>query len=149
MNDVRSFGKRCTGAASLLLAVSAACSSGTEPQTTVWQATLAPVSGSAITGTAGAVTQSGRTAVTIQIRKATAGETYGWRIDSGTCSGTGQIQGGVALYPPLSPGGSGTATADAGLPGTFDPGSRYAARVFRSGAGGGEEVVACGDLQHG
>jgi hypothetical protein len=148
MNRVHFFGKRCTGAAFALLVVSVGCSSGTGPDPTVWQATLSPESGSVVRGTAGAVTQSGRTAATIQIRKATAGETYGWRVDSGRCSGTGQIQGGAALYPPLIPDGSGTASADAGLPGVFDPGSAYAARVFRVGSGG-EEVVACGDLQHG
>jgi hypothetical protein len=149
MDSVRSFGKRRTRGALALLVVTAGCSSGTAPVTTVWEATLSPVSGSVVTGTAGAVTQSGRTAATIQIRKATAGETYGWRIDSGTCSATGQIQGGAALYPPLSPDGSGTASADAGLPGAFDPGSHYAARVYRMGAGSGEEIVACGDLQPG
>jgi len=149
MNGVRSIGKRRTGAAFFVLLVSAACSSGTEPGATVWEATLSPALGSEITGTAAAVAQSGRTAATIQIRKATAGETYGWRIDSGTCSGTGQIQGGAALYPQLTPDGSGSASADAGLPGVLDPGTRYAARVFRTGAGSGEEVVACGDLRHG
>jgi hypothetical protein len=136
-------------AALVLLVASTGCSSSTEPGSGVWEATLSPVPGSAITGTAGAVTQSGRTAATIQISKAAAGETYGWRIDSGSCSGTGQIQGGAALYPVLTPDGSGTASADAGLPGRLDPGSPYAARVYRTGAGSGEEVVACGDLQHG
>ncbi len=101
-----------------------------------------------VAGTAGAVTQSGRTEATIQIRKATAGETYDWRIDSGTCSDAGQIQGGTALYPPLTADGSGTASADAGLPGVLDPGSHYAVRVFRTGSGGGE-VAACGELQRG
>ena len=132
-----------------LLIASTGCSSSTEPVTTVWEGNLSSVAGSGITGTVGAVTQSGRTAVTIQIRKATAGETYGWRIDSGECSGTGQIQGGAALYPALTPDATGSASADAGLPGTFDSGGQYAARVFLTGSGAAGEVVACGDLQPG
>jgi len=131
--------------AALLLAA-AGCSSSTDPGNVAWEATLAPVAGSGITGTAGAVTQAGRTAATIQIRKAMAGETYGWRIDSGGCDGSGSIQGGSALYPELTPDGSGTASADAGIPGTLDRGTSYAVRVFVAGAA---DIVACGDLQPG
>jgi hypothetical protein len=135
---------------SLLAATSAiGCSSGTDTESAVWTATLAPLSGGLITGTAGAVTEAGRTAATIQIRKATAGETYGWRIDSGPCSGSGQIQGGAALYPELTPDGSGAASANAGLPGLLDAGMLYAARVFLVSTSGGEEIVACGDLAAG
>ncbi len=149
MDRVDRTGTRGWAATLVLLLASAGCASSTEPGNAVWEATLSPVSESAVAGTAGAVTQAGRTAATIQIRKATAGETYGWRIDSGACDGTGQIQGGAALYPLLTPDGSGTASAEAGLPGTFDAGGHYAARVFRMEAGAEGEIVACGDFQRG
>ena len=137
---------RTSATAILLLLSAAACSSSTEAAPTKWSGSLTSVGGSAITGTVGAVSYAGRTEITVQIRKATPGAAYGWRIDTGTCSGTGEIQGGVAQYPTLTADPAGTASADAGIASLFSPGSQYAARVF-SEAGGAEEIVACGDLR--
>ena len=137
---------RAPAAAILLALPLTTCSSATDPVTTVWSGTLASVGASIITGTVGAVTQGGRTSATVQIRKGTPGETYGWRIDSGSCGGSGQIQGGTALYPGLTADPSGSASADAGLSAILTQGSSYAARVFR-GSGAGEEIVACGELE--
>ena len=140
-------GKWRISASALLLVVSAtACSSSTEAAPTKWNGTLAPVGGSAITGTVGAVSSAGRTAITVRIRKATPGATYGWRIDTGTCDGSGEMQGGTAQYPVLTADAAGSASADAGISSVFAAGSRYAGRVFAMG-GGVEEIVACGDLR--
>ena len=137
---------RTFATAILLLIPVAACSSGTEVAPTKWSGALTPVGGGTITGTVGAVSSAGRTEITVQIRKATPGATYGWRIDTGTCSGSGEIQGGAAQYPVLTPDPAGTASADAGIASLFSSGSQYAARVFAAD-GGSEDIVACGELR--
>lgn len=129
--------------ATLLLLCTVACSSPIRPSATVWTGSLDPLGGSGITGTVGAVSQGGRTSATVEIRKATAGETYGWRIDTGVCGGSGEIQGGAALYPDLTADEGGSASAEAGLSSVLKSGSPYAGKVFRVEGG---EIVACTEL---
>lgn len=123
------------------------CSSGTENVRVFWDATLQPVSPGRVTGTVAALAEAGRTRLTIQIRNAAPGETYGWRAESGTCDAPGGIQGGAALYPSITADPSGGGDADASVPGLFRSGSRYAVLVVRPATdGSGEVVVACGEL---
>lgn len=129
-----------------LLLVAAGCSSGTEPSVTLWEATLAPLAPASVSGTAAAVAQAGKTRVSVEIRQAATGESYGWRMSSGTCAGEGSIVGGAALYPTLVPGASRTAKAETAAPGQLSPGGSYAVRVFLAGSAGGGQVVACGAL---
>jgi hypothetical protein len=124
-----------------------ACSSATEPTVTLWEGTLSPTVAGGITGTVAAVSQFGRTQVSVEIRQAEAGSSYGWRIESGSCQAPGQIQGGTAVYPPLEPGEAGTASENAVIGRVFKSGSLLIARVYQTLQGGGEEVLACGSLQ--
>ncbi|MFO8173251.1 MAG: hypothetical protein R6T96_03140 [Longimicrobiales bacterium] len=141
-----SCGKRLSTTVVLLLVLSA-CSSGTEPVATLWEGNLIPSTPGGLTGTVAAVSQFGRTLVSIQIRQAEAEETYGWRVESGSCQDPGQILGGEALYPPLVTDQAGSAIQDTSLATLFRSGSFFAAVVFRQGQGGTEEILACGDLQ--
>jgi hypothetical protein len=131
----------------LCLPILAACGSSTEPVLTIWEGDLEPVLPATVGGMVAAVSQFGRTEASIQITDAEAGHTYFWRIDSGTCQGAGETQGGVAAYPPLTPGQAGMASTDAVLSTVFKPDRDFAARVYLSGGGGGEQVVACGPLR--
>lgn len=121
------------------------CASATGPRATQWEGDLIPVSPGGVAGTVAAVAQAGRTQVAVEIRQAVPDRTYGWRMTEGTCQSEGTLVGGVALYPPMTPDPSRTASAEAGVPGELSPGGRYAVRVF-TGEGGGEAVVACADL---
>lgn len=112
-----------------------------------WEGDLVPVLPATVGGQVAAVSQFGRTEASIQITDAEPNRTYSWRIDSGTCQGTGTVQGGPAAYPPLTAGGSGTGSANAVLAGVFKPNQQFAARVLRADGAGAGEVVACGDLQ--
>lgn len=137
--------RRTCPALSLLL-LAAGCSSGTGPDATLWEATLAPVAPATVSGVAAAVAQARVTRVSVEIRQALAGESYGWRMAEGTCAAEGAVVGGVALYPALAPGASRVASAEAVVPGQLDAGGAYAVRIFNPGATGGSQVVACGAL---
>lgn len=121
----------------------AACSSSTSPTFTQWEGDLAPIPPATVEGRAAAVTQFGRTEVSIQITEAEPEVSYGWRIDTGSCQGSGTIQGGDASYPGLTPGAGGTATANAILPVIFPANGAFAVRVFLDAS---ERVVSCGEL---
>jgi len=124
-----------------------ACSSSVEPILTRWEGELAPVPPGDIFGQFAAVSQFGRTQVSIAIQGMETGASYGWRIDSGNCHEDGTMQGGPTLYPPLVLGEDASASADAVLPTVFRAENAYAARVFLSGEGGGEQITACGNLR--
>lgn len=125
----------------------AACSSSVEPLLTRWEGELAPVSPGNVFGQVAAVSQFGRTQVSILIQVVETGASFGWRIDSGSCQEAGTIQGGPGQYPPLAPGEDSTAGAEAVLASVFREENHYAARVFRITENGGEQIVACGNLR--
>ncbi len=129
-----------------LLLLAAGCSSGTGPEATLWEATLAPVAPATVSGVAAAVAQARLTRVSVEIREAVAGESYGWRLAKGTCAAEGVVVGGLALYPALTPGVSRVAGAEAVVPGQLDPGGAHAVRIVHAGATGASQVVACGAL---
>jgi hypothetical protein len=124
----------------------AGCSSPAEVSVFKWEGTLAPTPLSNITGRVAAVTQFGRTETSILIEDAEMGTTYGWRIDSGDCQGSGVIQGGPAQYPPLVPGEAGIVSGKTTLSEVLNADGKYAARVFRPTEDGPEEIMACGEL---
>ena len=123
------------------------CSSATAPVFTQWEGNLEPVLPHIISGQVAAVSQFGRTQASIQIERAEIDVTYGWRIETGNCQGSGQIQGGVAVYPQLNPDEVGTAGGETTLSTVFESGSTFAARLFRVLEGGAEQVAACADLR--
>lgn len=133
-------------ALSALLLASAACSDVTAPRTTLWEGNLSPTAPATVSGVAAAVSQFGRTLVSIQVRQATEGVSYRWGVYAGTCASPGALQGGAALYPVLAPGPTMTAEAEASLPGEFRSGGQYMAEVLALGEGGSEVRVACGTL---
>jgi hypothetical protein len=124
-----------------------ACEDATSPVYTFWEASLLPIRPSLVGGRLVAVTQAGRTSAGIQIEDAEPEVVYGWRIETGTCDAPGVTQGGPGLYPSLVAGQSGTASAETSLSELFRSGKQFAGRVFRTGDGGGEQIVACGNLE--
>jgi hypothetical protein len=140
---------RGSGRILILLAfslLSAACSDATAPLLTTWEGTLEPVRPHTLRGRGVAITQFGRTKASVQIEEGEPEVSYGWRIDSGSCQEAGEIQGGAAVYRPLVPSEGGSATADATLSQLFETGDHYALKVYLPTGGGGEEIVACGEL---
>ena len=135
----------------LLLGVMApflsACTSSTEPLVTLWETTLSPVAPSRITGQAAALTQFGRTEVSVEIRLADPESAYPWRVESGTCTTSGNIQDGPAVYIPLSTGEAGTAGQTVTLSSKFRPGDKLSVKVFAPGSSGSQDLVACGVLE--
>ena len=124
----------------------ASCSSSTGPLLTLWEGNLSPLPPSHLSGQVAAITQFGRTEVSIDIRMAEPGTVYTWRVESGTCQGEGVIQDGPAVYPDLMPGEGGTDSEQVFLSSLFKPGSQLAVKVFDSVGGSGGEMVSCGEL---
>jgi hypothetical protein len=123
-----------------------ACSSPTKVGVAKWEGTLVPTPPSTLTGQIAAVSQFGRTEISVLLEDAEAGTTYGWRVNSGDCQGDGSIQGGAAQYPYMVAGEGGTVSAQAVIARIFKPDEEYAARVFLPNDGEPEEVLACGEL---
>jgi len=132
-----------TSLAILLGGPGVSCSSSTGPLLTRWEAHLLPVFPATVEGQAAAVTQFGRTEASVQIGEAEPETEYGWRINAGTCEEEGEMQGGLASYPPMTPGPGGTATSDAVLAEVFRAKDSFAVRVFLQESG---TVVSCGEL---
>lgn len=114
---------------------------------TTWEATLRSRLPARVSGTVAAVAQGGRTQASARIEGGDAQATYGWRIRVGGCDTEGDPVGGQGLYGELVTGLSGSATADANLTSQLDADGRYAAWVHLALPGGGETVVACGELE--
>lgn len=129
------------------LVVAAGCGDATAPLVTAWRATLSPVLPYAISGRAAALTQAGRTRVTISIEGGEAAESYAWRVERGTCAAPGALVGGVASYPPLEPGTGGSADAEASLSELFRFGDDLIVRVLVDGEGPAVITAACAPFE--
>lgn len=121
------------------------CRRVVEPNVVAWEGELAGAQGAfdPLQGSAAALSEGNRTAASIAISGAEDTLSYAWRIQRGSCQSPGDVVGGLASYPVLEPGSSGSASADAALSEGMLSGSFHAA-VFRSGD---ETPVACGDLR--
>jgi len=141
----RGFPRPFVQISALLLAgsLTGACSSSTAPIFTQWEGNLIPVPPATVGGRAAALTQFGRTEVSIQVNEGVPGVSYGWRVETGNCQNSGTVQGGTASYPQLTPGAGGTATASATLAEIFPATGAFAVRVFLEESG---TVVSCGEL---
>jgi hypothetical protein len=144
-----------------------------KPIATSWTATLSPVGGSAVSGTAtvdvpdagmakpdmappagaydsakkAAPAPAGESArASITISGAKEGE-YPWRVNSGKCGSSGPAVGSESAYSPIkvSADGKGTATANISFKPT--PGTDYSVSVQKSKSD--KAAIACGDLQGG
>ena len=129
----------------VLMVVLAACQSTTAPVITTWSGDLTPEPPHFVSGRVAAVTQFGRTQISLQMEEGEPGLDYRWRVNAGTCQQEGEIQGGPASYPPLTPSEPGTASGETTVAEIFRSGDAYAARIFLEN-GGSEEIVACGEL---
>jgi hypothetical protein len=121
------------------------CEDSTGPITTLWQGTLSPVPPSQVSGETAAVTQFGRTEVSIEIRRAEPDVVYSWSVEEGECQSDGVIQGGPTLYPPLTPSEAGQAFSIAVFPSLFKSGSQLSVKVF-STEGASERLASWGKL---
>jgi hypothetical protein len=111
-----------------------------------FNANLASVGGSGVSGTATARDMDDATHATISIRGAQSGGTHPWHIHEGRCGDpNAPIVGAVSNYPPLSVGAGGTATAQAHVPADLNEAKNYIVNVHASPTNMGT-VVACGDL---
>ena len=122
------------------------CSDIVAPTRSGWEGELEPVPPAEVRGSVAVISQSGRSETSILITNAVPGETYSWRIRSGSCDTSGDVVGGAAVYPPLSPDDTGEAEGQTTLSRELEPGNTYAALVFLSPAVGDAELVACGEL---
>lgn len=136
----------CLAAAAILLAAAGACSDATEPEQSVWQGELQPLPPATVGGSVAVASRFGRSETSILIKDALPGTTYNWRIRAGSCTAAGDVVGGGAVYPALSPGGSGEAGAETTLSRQLDPQETYAAWVFDGTDGDPGEPAACGQL---
>lgn len=79
-----------------------------------WNATLASVGTSKVTGTARAVSGNGQTEVTVQLAGGKSGGSHPWHVHAGKCgTANAPIVGDAAAYPPLTVGADGSATGTA------------------------------------
>jgi hypothetical protein len=144
-----------------------------KPIATSWTATLSPVGGSAVSGTAtvevpdagmakpdqappagaydsakkAAPAPAGETAkASITISGAKEGE-YPWRVSSGKCGSSGPALGSESAYSPIKVSADGKGTAQANISAKLTPGTDYSVNVQKSKSD--KSVISCGDLQGG
>lgn len=116
--------------------------------TATWTATINPMGGSGITGSAMVRPTSGGGSATVSISGAPPNSTLPWHVHSGTCATGGGVVGAAAAYSPLSVGADGKATSTANVSAALDPAAKYHVNVHKSASDMGT-IVACGDLTAG
>lgn len=122
----------------------AACSGVTTPQVTAWQADFsAGRTPDALGGSVAVLSQPDRLDASIQINNAPAGANLTWLLRNGSCQQPGDVVGGRAVYPALTPDSAGSASAEAIANATLDPGGHYQASVLAADT----VALACADLQ--
>ena len=148
-----------------------------KPVLTSWTATLSPVGGSAVSGTATVDVPDAGMAKPDQAPPAGAydstkkaepkaepapgGETarasitisgakegeYPWRVNSGKCGGSGPAVGSESAYSPIKVSADGKGTATANISAKLTAGTDYSVSVQKSKED--KSVISCGDLQSG
>lgn len=132
--------------AGILVPLALGCSDVQGPSTTAWEGTLVPVDkATRFGGRVAAVSEASRTRASITIQKAEPSATHSWRLRAGSCDSPGELVGGVASYPELFVGASGTASAEAVLSETLRADGDYHAVVLEETDSGA--VIACGALE--
>ena len=144
-----------------------------KPIATSWTATLSPVGGSAVSGTAtvdvpdagmakpdqappagaydsakkAAPAPAGETAkASITINGAKEGE-YPWHVHTGRCGSAGPPVGGESPYKPIKVSADGKGTSEATISFKPTPGTDYSVNVHKSMTD--KAVISCGDLKGG
>ncbi len=111
-----------------------------------WSATIRPVDGSTVSGTATAVQGTGDSvAVTIEVKGGRSGETLPWHLHTGGCDKAGAVLGDAKQYVPMviAEALTGKETAHVVVP--LAVGTSYSVNVHRSPAD--MSVIACGNLR--
>ena len=135
------------GSLMIVVCALAACSDAILPEITTWEGQLTPLTPQdRASGSVAAVANSGQTQTSIQILGGQPGRSYAWRITTGSCAAPGDVVGGLAVYPVLTPGEEGTASAETILSRQLASDGSHAAWLYVQGPGGGETRVACGAL---
>jgi hypothetical protein len=143
----------------LTVAVIAASGFFTASTADRWSATLNPVGGSTVSGTATVElvgTDSSR--VTISIRGAQPNAVLPWHLHTGPCSAPAGVFGSESAYPKLQAMGGGTAEANVTLPVKPTESGTYAVQVHQgkdsemnkddaASPKPASDVVSCGDLK--
>jgi len=111
-----------------------------------WTATLDPVAGGTVKGTAtlapGAT--GGTSVATISITGGTAGAAYPWHVHLGKCP-TGGVFGGGASYKPVTAGSDGSGTSTANLTAAMPASGDYHVNLHASATD--MKTIACGDFK--
>jgi hypothetical protein len=111
-----------------------------------WSATLSPLNGSTISGTATAQPAVGDSLiVTLRIKGARAGDTNPWHLHSGGCDSSGAVIGDPSRYAPMTIGTDHSGQATARVKAVLAVGVPYSVNVHRST--GEMTVVSCGNLR--
>lgn len=142
----------------LALVVAAGCASGgsgnddsdkdvISNQVGDWDATLATVNASGVTGTARAQSVGVGTGVRVSIQGAAANGHHPWHVHRGRCGDMGAIVGEANDYPTLHVGTDGRASANATIGVPLRENDSYYVNVHRSPADLGT-IIACGNLSN-
>ena len=111
-----------------------------------WSATIRPLDGSTVSGTATAQPREGDSLlVTIRIKGAKAGDSNPWHLHSGGCDSSGAVLGDPARYAPMTIGADQAGEATASVRTTLTIGVPYSVNVHRSRSD--MSVIACGNLR--
>ncbi len=115
-----------------------------------WMATLEPVGGTNVTGTATVMpgTAAGTTMAEVTINGAPANGVHPWHIHAGTCASGGDIVGPPGDYPPLQADANGTGSASTTVNIAAPTTGEYHVKAHMSPTDLGT-IVACGDLRMG
>lgn len=111
-----------------------------------WRATLQPMNGSNITGTAAVTpTSTAAATATVNISGAVSGDVHPWHVHTGTCATGGGVVGPGSAYTPLTVAAGGSASSTASLPAVLDATQKYHVNIHKSPTDMGT-IVSCGDL---
>lgn len=101
--------------------------------------------GASITGTIKALSNDGRTEVTVALNGASPDAVHPWHVHEGACGSGGPIVGDASAYSPLRVGSGGSASDVATLSLELDEAKDYYVNVHAS-ASDMQTIIACGDL---
>ena len=113
-----------------------------------WTATVRPIDGATVSGTATAIPgTSDSLTVNIEVKGGKSGETLPWHLHSGGCDRSGAVLGDAKQYEPMviAEGGAGTGKATAHVVVKLTVGVPYSVNVHRSPSD--MSVIACGNLR--
>ncbi|HEX2206343.1 MAG TPA: hypothetical protein VHG93_01570 [Longimicrobium sp.] len=133
-------------AALFLLASAAACSDITYQAPVAWQGGLLPRTEDGITGSVAAVSQGRRQTEAGIDLDGRANATYGWQINTGTCTSPGPILGGRGAYANIVTNSSGEGRiVSTFISALMEPGEQFHAVIVD--AENRSLILACGNLE--